>query len=106
MNAPLTYDKAMDSPDSQKWVSAMDDEIKSLQLNDTCTLTEQPTNKSVVGGKWIFKIKGNPETPIYKARYVAKDTRKFTVSITPKLFLRQLVWNPSEPSCRLQFRTT
>jgi len=60
------------SPDSQKWVSAMDDDIKSLQLNDTYTLTEPPTNKSVVGGKWVFDIKGNPETPIYKARYVAK----------------------------------
>jgi len=72
MNAPLTYDEVMNSPDSQKWLSAMDDEIKSLQLNDTYTLTEPPTNKS----------------------------------ITPKHFLRQLVWNPSEPSFRLQSKTT
>ena len=72
MNAPLTYHEAMTSPDSQKWAAAMDDEIKSLQLNDTYTLTEVPENKSIVGGKWVFHVKGKPESPIYKARYVAK----------------------------------
>jgi len=85
----------------------MDDDIKSLQLNDTYTLTEPPANKSVVGGKWVFNIKGNPETPIYKARYVAKRYSQIQgIAITPKHFLRQLVWNPSEPSFRLQSKTT
>ena len=71
-NVPLTYDEAMSSPDSQKWAAAMDDEIKSLELNDTFTLTEPPDNKSTVGGRWVFHVKGDPENPTYKARYVAK----------------------------------
>ena len=62
----------MTSPDSQKWAAAMDDEIKSLQLNNTYTLTEPPENKSIVGGKWVYHVKGNSDCPIYKARFVAK----------------------------------
>ncbi|XP_066925480.1 uncharacterized protein [Clytia hemisphaerica] len=54
VNAPLTYQEAMTSSDSQKWAAAMDDEIKSLQLNNTYTLTEPPENKSIVGGKWVY----------------------------------------------------
>ena len=72
MNAPLTYDEAMSSRDSPNWKTAMDEQIESLQLNNTYTLTDPPANKSIVGGKWVFTVKGDPNDPTYKARYVAK----------------------------------
>ena len=74
----------------------MDEEIKSLQL------TELPANKSIVGGKWVFNVKGSPETPIYKARYVAKGYSQIQGIDYTETFLQQHAWNMSEPSYRLQ----
>jgi len=51
----------------------MDDEIKSLESNNTFTVTELPETKTVVARKWVYTIKGNPQNPVYKARYVAKS---------------------------------
>ena len=62
----------MDSNDSQQWKAAMDEQIESLQSNNTYTLTDPPTGKQVVDGKWVFNVKGNQEYPTYKAREVAK----------------------------------
>ena len=50
----------------------MDEEIEILEHNETFSLTEFPIQKPAVGGKWVFTIKGNEESPVYKARYVAR----------------------------------
>ena len=71
IDAPLTYSSAMDSNDSPQWKAAMDEQMESLQSNNTYTLTDPPTGKQIVGGKWVFNVKGNSEQPTYKARYVA-----------------------------------
>ena len=72
LNLPLTYEQATNGPDAEKWQQAMDDEMNSLIENDTFTVTELPESKSVVGGKWVYTIKGEPMNPLFKARYVAK----------------------------------
>ena len=72
LNVPVSYDDAMKSDDPLKWNFAMDDEIKSLKLNATYTVVDLPENCKLVGGKWVYKIKGDPDNPTYKARYVAK----------------------------------
>ena len=72
VNVPTTYNEAVSSPDAENWKQAMDDEIKSLESNDTFTVTEIPETKTVVGGKWVYTVKGNHKNPVYKARYVAK----------------------------------
>ncbi|KAL2248384.1 UNVERIFIED_CONTAM: Retrovirus-related Pol polyprotein from transposon TNT 1-94 [Sesamum indicum] len=65
---PTNVEKAMKS---DKWLSAMEEEMRSLKLNETWTLVPRPKTSSVVDCKWIFKIK--QENPIkYKARLVAK----------------------------------
>lgn len=33
------------------WATAMDDEIRTLQQNQTCDLVSRPTHKNVVGSK-------------------------------------------------------
>ena len=72
LNIPVSYDDAMKSDDSLIWNFAMDDEMKSLKLNDTYTLVDLPENCKLVGGKCVYNIKGDPDNPTYKARYVAK----------------------------------
>ncbi|KAJ8381057.1 hypothetical protein SKAU_G00018350 [Synaphobranchus kaupii] len=70
---PQTFREAMGSADSKEWVRAMDEEIQSLNENDTFTLTKLPKGKKTVGGKWVYSIKSDSEgTDKYKARFVAK----------------------------------
>ena len=70
---PKTYTEAIKSENSVKWQEAMEEEMKSLNENETFTLTNLPKDRKVVGGKWVYTIKetaNGDET--YKARYVAK----------------------------------
>ena len=72
---PKSYYHAINGVNSEKWIDAMKDEIKSLDENNTWKLVDKPPNKKIVGCKWIFKLKeGIPgvEKPRYKARLVAK----------------------------------
>ena len=71
---PTSYEKAMRSPHSSKWMKAMEDEMKSLSSKDVRDLVEMPKGAKTVCCKWVYKIKydskGNIEK--YKARLVAK----------------------------------
>ena len=70
---PKTYKQALASPESQKWRSAMDEEMSALRENNTFSLVELPPGKSVVGGRWVYALKNSVDgSDIYKARYVAK----------------------------------
>ena len=66
----------MGRDDKLKWKYAMEEEIKSLEKNNTYCLMKLPEGKKLVGGKWFHTIKGDLENPIYKARYVAKWYRQ------------------------------
>jgi len=71
---PINFCKAMKNSKSQKWIDAMEEEIKSMRDNDVWDLVELPEGVKLIGCKWIFKTKrdsmGNIER--YKARLVAK----------------------------------
>ena len=57
--------------DSIKWEQAMDDEMRSLEKNDTWVLTELSTGKRVLLNKWVFTIKTEPDGKRkFKARLV------------------------------------
>jgi len=72
---PNTYDEAIKSENSKEWVKAMKEEMNSLYKNQTWELVPKPKDKSLVGCKWIYKVKegtsGN-EPIRFKARLVAK----------------------------------
>jgi len=72
VNTPKSFQEAMSCPEADNWKQAMDNEFESLQANDTFAVTDLPTNKSIVGGKWVYDLKGDPKNPTFKARYVAK----------------------------------
>jgi len=69
----INFCQAMKSSNSQKWIDAMEDDIKSMRDNDVWDLVELPEGVKPIGYKWIFKTKrdfmGNIER--YKARLVA-----------------------------------
>ncbi|KAL2230649.1 UNVERIFIED_CONTAM: Retrovirus-related Pol polyprotein from transposon TNT 1-94, partial [Sesamum indicum] len=68
LGEPSSIEEALKS---EKWLSAMKEEMKSLKDDKTWILVPKPKNASVVDCKWLFKIK--QENPIkYKARLVAK----------------------------------
>jgi len=72
---PSTYSEAVSRDDSAKWLIAMNEEIESLHQNKTWILVKPPSDKKVIGCKWVFKKKeGIPgvENARYKARLVAK----------------------------------
>ncbi|KAK8656739.1 hypothetical protein V6N13_098677 [Hibiscus sabdariffa] len=75
---PKTYQEAVSSPDSKKWLEAMRSEMDSMSDNQVWTLVEPPEGIKPIGCKWVFKKKtdmdGNVQT--YKGRLVANDYRQ------------------------------
>jgi hypothetical protein len=72
---PATYTKAIASIDRDKWISAMQEEMQSLDKNSTWDVVHLPKHKKVVRCKWIFKRKEDlsPKEPArFNARLVAK----------------------------------
>ncbi|KAE8725113.1 hypothetical protein F3Y22_tig00009009pilonHSYRG00067 [Hibiscus syriacus] len=72
---PITYQEAIQSLESDKWKSAMDEEMQSLQKNDTWKLAQLPKGKRAIGCKWVFVKKygsHNKKDVRYKARLIAK----------------------------------
>jgi len=64
----------MNCDNSDKWLNAMKEELKSMEQNGVWDLVEFPKSCKKVGYKWVFKTKrdsyGNLER--YKVKLVAK----------------------------------
>ena len=68
---PQTF---QETTQEEKWIEAMNEEIKMIEKNNTWELVNKPPNKEVIGLKWVYKTKYNEDSSIqkYKARLVAK----------------------------------
>ena len=66
---PLNFDDAVKD---ESWRLAMDEEIKSIEKNNTWELSELPKGHKAIGVKWIFKKKKNASGEVvrYKARLI------------------------------------
>ncbi|GJW28880.1 retrovirus-related pol polyprotein from transposon TNT 1-94 [Tanacetum coccineum] len=71
---PIFYNEAINSNQSTQWLEAMNDELKSMQINDVWELAELPNGVKPIGCKWVYKMKLDQKGNIkrYKARLVAK----------------------------------
>ena len=71
---PKTVYEAKQGDDWDQWHREMKDEVKALQDNETWNLARPPTDRDVIPGKWVYKVKLGPSGQVdkYKARYVAK----------------------------------
>jgi len=75
VHEPATYKEVVRCGDSENWISAMDEEMQSLEKNSTWEVVPLPKQKKIISCKWIFKRKEGlspSEPPKYKARLVAK----------------------------------
>jgi hypothetical protein len=56
------------------WVDAMIEEYDSIIRNNAWEVVPRPVDKSVVGSRWIYKVKQAADGSVekYKARFVAK----------------------------------
>ncbi|KAM2961779.1 hypothetical protein FF1_031321 [Malus domestica] len=68
---PSTFRTASTSP---HWQSAMQEEFNALKTQGTWELVPSPPNRTIIGSKWVYKVKKNPDGSIsrYKARLVAQ----------------------------------
>ncbi|RVW79209.1 Retrovirus-related Pol polyprotein from transposon TNT 1-94 [Vitis vinifera] len=71
---PISVSQVKQSSNSEKWIEAMKDEMKSMKHNGVWDLVELPKGVKPIGCKWIFKTKHDSKGNIvrYKARLVAK----------------------------------
>uniref|UniRef100_A0AAG5DG86 Retrovirus-related Pol polyprotein from transposon TNT 1-94 n=1 Tax=Anopheles atroparvus TaxID=41427 RepID=A0AAG5DG86_ANOAO len=74
LDEPASYNEAIASEESDKWEEAINDELRSLEMNSTWELTHPPPNSNIIGCKWVFKKKldANGKVERYKARLVAQ----------------------------------
>uniref|UniRef100_A0A2N9EI16 Integrase catalytic domain-containing protein n=1 Tax=Fagus sylvatica TaxID=28930 RepID=A0A2N9EI16_FAGSY len=68
---PQTFEDAIKE---NVWANAMNEEIASIERNQTWELVDLPNGREVIGLKWIYKTKFNEDGSIqkHKARLVAK----------------------------------
>ena len=71
MTEPSSFQEAVQEP---TWLDAMVDEYESIVKNSAWEIVPRPVDKSVVGSRWIYKIKYAADGSIekYKARFVAR----------------------------------
>ena len=75
---PKTVYEVKQADEWDHWYREMNDEVKALQDNETWDLVRPPTDRDVIPGKWVYKVKLGPSGKFnkYKARYVAKGFKK------------------------------
>jgi len=63
-----------EASEDKNWIKAMNEELDQIEKNKTWDIVLRPTNKNVVGTKWVFKNKLNEKGQIVrnKARLVCK----------------------------------
>ncbi|KAH9774810.1 retrovirus-related pol polyprotein from transposon RE1 [Citrus sinensis] len=82
VSIPNSVQEALKDP---KWKVVMNDEMRSLQKNQTWELVDLPPGKKPVGCRWIYTIKYKADGSIkrYKARLVAKGyTQTYGIDYT------------------------
>ncbi|KAJ0577826.1 putative RNA-directed DNA polymerase [Helianthus annuus] len=68
---PMMYEEVILK---KEWQVAMTEEIKAIEKNETWMLVDPPSNRNIVGLKWLYKTKLGPDGKMlkYKARLVLK----------------------------------
>src|SRR5579871_6670344 len=74
---PRSYNEAMENGED-KWLPAMESEIRCLAENNTWELTPYEPGMRVLRGKWVYKIKRDSQGNVarYKARWVVKGYKQ------------------------------
>lgn len=68
---PSYFEEAESQED---WKQAMIEEIRMIEKNQTWSLVDRPTNRKIIGVKWVYRVKNNADGSLnkLKARLVVK----------------------------------
>ena len=71
---PESFQEAQTHKDRGSWMKAMQEEMESLQKNNTYELVKLPKGRKALRNKWVYKLKkdGRGDLVKYKARLVVK----------------------------------
>ncbi|SMY29126.1 unnamed protein product [Zymoseptoria tritici ST99CH_1A5] len=71
---PRNRREALRLPDAKLWEESMKSEYNSLLENDTWEIVPRPTDRKVLGSRWVFKRKLGPKGTVAKrkSRFVVK----------------------------------
>jgi hypothetical protein len=71
MGEPKNFNEASEDVN---WLKSMNEELDQIEKNNTWELVPRPTDKNVIGSKWVFKNKMNEKGQIVmnRARLVCK----------------------------------
>ena len=97
--------EAKQGDDWDQWYRAMKDEVKALQDNETWDLVGPPTDRDVIPGKWVYKLKIGPSGQVgkYKARYVAKGFKQLPSANTKHANTKHAMWQKTSNNFRNSF---
>lgn len=72
--APTNFSEAIKCRDSNKWLTAMEEEMNAFKENQTWDLVSLPKGKHAVDNRWVLRMKYKPDGTIdrYRARLVAR----------------------------------
>ena len=75
---PTSYEEAISSLDSDRWLEAMKFEMQSMYDNQVWTLIDPPNGLKTIWCKWVFKKKTDMDGNVhnFKARLVVKGFKK------------------------------
>lgn len=64
----------IEAKENQQWMAAMKEELSMIKKNQTWELVDRPHDRKVIGVKWVFRTKLNPDGSVnkHKARLVVK----------------------------------
>lgn len=82
VSIPNSVQEALAEP---RWKAAMNEEMKSLQKNETWELVDRPPGKKPAGCRWVYTVKHKSDGTIerFKARLVAKGyTQTYGIDYT------------------------
>ncbi|CAI7876802.1 unnamed protein product [Closterium sp. NIES-54] len=112
---PATVQQALGGEHREKWREAMDKELKALEERNTWKVVPigVARNKSVLTGKWVFRVKTKADGTIdkFKARWVKKKLRQIDVAnaflyapVDAEIFVELPHGSHGEPNqvCQLQ----
>ena len=71
---PESFQEAQTHKDRGSWMKAMQEEMESIQKNNTYELVKLPKGRKALRNKWVYKLKkdGRGDLVKYKARLVVK----------------------------------
>ena len=74
MDEPASFSETLYSTDKDEWMTAMQEEMSSMDKNDVWELVDLPPRRKTIGNKWVLKVKRKADGSIdrYKALLVAK----------------------------------